>query len=496
MKSVLGILFLLSSICTYGQKNALNGLKVYSVNELKEDLAILKGSLEDYHPGLYMYRTKKGIDLSFNRLIDSIDSPLNELEFYRKIAPFISFIGCGHTYVELPGPIKDNLRNSKHFIPIDVSVIGQKIYCIRNNTLDGSIEPGYEILSINGISADSIIAIGTGSIRQDGVGDSGKFQAMKDAFREFYADFIGQPISFTFEYLDSMGNQEKILMDALSNEEIAHTRKADMGKPKDPRNMILEYTKNPTIAILTVKHFFDWEENGKKIYYVKRLQEIFEDLDRIGPDHLIIDIRNNGGGMQPWRLSAYLHDKPLRYAKQASFIYDRKSRYTSYHKLHPSMKWLKHKNLNRLLPGSNKMKKLNDSTYLLTNLFTVKNFKPLLPQFKGKVYVLLNGGSFSAASWFAAIVKSNALATTIGQETSGGYFGQTSMAPVFVTLPNTKLVANIPLVNFEHDVDTKKNRTTRGVIPDHTVPFNLQDIIDGVDTEMNFTLDMIERASK
>lgn len=496
MKLALSVLFLLFVVFTYAQKKVVNGLKVYPANALKEDLAILKGGLEDYHPGLYMHRTKQEIDSCFNKLINSIHTPLNELEFYRKTTPFITFLGCGHSYVELPDSIKKNLRKSKHFIPIEVSVIDQKIHCISNPILHDTPRPGNEILSINGISADSIIAIGIKSIRQDGTGISGKFQTMKDSFREFYADFIEQPASFTFEYLDSIGNQQKISMDALSQEEIAQNRKATMGKTKDPRNMILVYKKDSTIAIPTVKHFFNWEEEGEKVYYVKRLQEIFENLDQQQPNHLIIDIRNNGGGMQPWRLSAYLHNQPLRYAKRASFTYDRKSVYASYHELHSGMKWLKHKQLYRILPGSNKMKKLNDSTYVLTNLFTVKYFEPLQPQFKGKVYVLMNGGSFSAASWFAAIAKSNALATTFGQETSGGYFGQTTMAPVFVTLPNTKLKLSIPLVNFRHDIDTKKNPATREVIPDYIVPFNLQDLINRVDTEMNFTLDLIGKALK
>lgn len=475
-----------------------NQFPKFSLNQLQEDLKVLKGSLEDFHPGLYLYHTKNEIDSCFNQLDKSLIDSLNLIELYRKIVPFVSFIGCGHTYSSLPDSINKALRKRSQFIPIDVSVIDNKIYFIENNSLkETSIQPGNEILSINGLSADEIIAKGIKSMSQDGNGISGKIYGLSHNFTWFYSRFIEQPQFFKIEYLDSLYHPKKTRIKALSREEINQNRKdKSVKKTIVPRNLILEYKKDSTVAILQVRQFFGWKENGKKISWKKGLQQIFDELDKSKPSNLIIDVRNNGGGREPWRLTAYLHDVPLTYAKQASFTYSNNSSYSEFGKLPRNINWIKKRGINLILPGSNKVKKLNDSTSILTGLYVTKPFKPLMPQFKGNVFVLINGGSFSATSWFASIAKSNELVTTIGQETSGGYYGQTSMAPIIITLPNTKLIVSIPLVRFDHNVDTKHNPIGRGVIPDYEVKPSIDDVLNGIDTELNFTLDLIKNLGK
>ena len=181
-----------------------------------------------------------------------------------------------------------------------------------------------------------------------------------------------------------------------------------------------------------IKQFFDWKEGKKRIKFEKRLKEIFKSIDAAEVQHLIIDLRDNGGGKVPWVLYSYFVDEEFLFARGADFIFSKSSPYYKYQKLHPNMKYLKRKWLHTWLPGSNKMSKVNDSRYELTGLYMTKLFKPSGPHFTGSVFILTNGGTFSAASDFAAMMKSSQLATFIGEETEGGYYGNTSMQKSYV----------------------------------------------------------------
>ena len=249
-------------------------------------------------------------------------------------------------------------------------------------------------------------------------------------------------------------------------------------------------------GLLTIKHFFDWKENGKRVKFEKRLQEIFEELQAKGIEDLIIDLRDNGGGKVPWVLYAYFVDEPFYFAKNADFTFSKNSDYYQYQRLHPNMKFLKNKWLNTWMPGSNKMSKLDDTRYELTGLYMTRSFSPLTPKFDGEVYILTNGGTFSAASDFAAMMKSEKKATFIGEETGGGYYGNTSMQKSYVTLPNSQLVLEIPLVRHQLNVRENIVPPGRGVIPDHSVRQSITDYVNGVDTQMDFVFSLISSKSE
>src|SRR5204863_5536590 len=64
--------------------------------------------------------------------------------------------------------------------------------------------------------------------------------------------------------------------------------------------------------------------------------------------------------------------------------------------------------------------------------------QPAAPHFSGKVVVLMNGGSFSTTCEFLSMLHNRGGVTFVGEETAGGYYGNTSGASVPVMLPNSK----------------------------------------------------------
>ncbi|HWW60328.1 MAG TPA: hypothetical protein VN181_03080, partial [Thermoanaerobaculia bacterium] len=90
--------------------------------ELKEDLHILRQTFEDAHAGLYRYTPKAELDAAFDAVEAQLDRPMQELEFYRLLAPLIDRIHDGHTGLS---PSRDTLRRlarAKVF-PLDVRYI-------------------------------------------------------------------------------------------------------------------------------------------------------------------------------------------------------------------------------------------------------------------------------------------------------------------------------------------------------------------------------------
>jgi C-terminal processing protease CtpA/Prc len=112
---------------------------------------------------------------------------------------------------------------------------------------------------------------------------------------------------------------------------------------------------------------------------------------------------------------------------------------------------------------------------------------PAEPHFGGKLIVLMNGGSFSTTCEFLATLHHRGGATFVGQETAGSYYGNTSGASAAVRLPNSKLTLPVQLVGYYLAIDGSA-QGTRGVRPDQTVEYSIEDVLSHRDPEMEIAL--------
>ena len=121
--------------------------------------------------------------------------------------------------------------------------------------------------------------------------------------------------------------------------------------------------------------------------------------------------------------------------------------------------------------------------------------KPSLPTFKGDVYVLINGGSFSASGETTSLMHFYKRAFFIGEECGAGYYGNTSGIMPTLTLPHTGLRIRIPMIRYVMAVSGYKY-PDRGIIPDYPFSRSIEDLLSGKDTELEFVLEIIERKKK
>jgi C-terminal processing protease CtpA/Prc len=84
--------------------------------------------------------------------------------------------------------------------------------------------------------------------------------------------------------------------------------------------------------------------------------------------------------------------------------------------------------------------------------------------FDGQVYILTGGNSFSATCLFAGALKGQSNIELVGEETGGGYYGNTAWMIPDVTLPVTKVRFRLP--RYRLVIDRNRQKDGRGILPD------------------------------
>lgn len=487
MRKLLFALLLLVCLSVAGQESA-----TFSIEQLHEDFEVFQGSLEDFHPGLYWYRDKVEMDQVFQSGRERLTEPLTERQFYRVLASALSKVGCGHTYISISKSTFD--KEFTRYLPIKLHFDSGKAYYLRTYGEEQvAMSPGSQITSINGVPMDSIYAACLDQMTGDGFIQTGKISALNDHFWYNHAELFDVYDVYEIEYLNEEGALQEINIPSMPKEEIYRYFFKEDGSVAAKRNLILNMDN--AVPVLRIKSFFGWKEGLIKQRIEKKFKEAFTKINEQEVDELIIDLRGNGGGRVPWVLYSYFVNESFVFAKNADFIFSKSSAYYPHQKLHAGMKWIKRKWWHTWAPGSSRMSKIDSTRYEMPALYMTKPYQPNRTFFEGDVYILIDGFSFSAASDFAAMMKSSGLATIIGEESGGGYYGNTSMQKSYVTLPNSKLRLEIPLVRHQLNVDPDKNPLGRGVIPDHEVSSTLEDVLHGKDRQMEWTLDFIKNGS-
>lgn len=114
--------------------------------------------------------------------------------------------------------------------------------------------------------------------------------------------------------------------------------------------------------------------------------------------------------------------------------------------------------------------------------------QPAALPFPGKTFVLTDGGTFSTAADVAALMRHLTKAIFIGEETGGGFEGNTSGLNALLKLPNSKLSTRIQMYEYFNAV--KVTEKGRGTKPDHFMPRRITDLLQGVDAQLNRAVEL------
>lgn len=423
--SVILLLIGITSVGAFSQK----AFKLQKVSEQLVDFEIFAYTLLNNHVGLYRYNDSIEIDRKLSKLQQELTVPHSLMELYGLYSRFLSDIGCGHTIIRHKKLFNKYLNDSKVFLPFEIYIANQKLF-VKNEFSDGINHlPKYaQIIAVDGLPVTELLRELYEFLPSDGNNETFKAKLLNRFFNQYLLLYRGQQDSYLITYKDSEGSPITCEIQTVSPPK----QKFVLFKDKsDEYNIELQkrYFPNRSIAVFTPP-----SPLPNDVEYREMLDDFFDLLDQYKIKNLIIDLRNNLGGLPQTYIASYLSDTSYVYVRN-SIKYEGKPLYSDYikDKLNYNFFSLKFFNFfNQLQGGGTDLK-----------------IEPRKNHFKGRSFVLQNGMTFSAASNLASNLKEKSGTIILGEESGGGYKSCNS-GNLVLELPYSKFRININPVYFDN----------------------------------------------
>ena len=459
---------------------------------LLNDLELLYQGLDKFHSGMYWYTSKDSVDTAFAEARKEIDQDLNVFEFYNIVAPLAGLSREDHTDVFLPKSVREKMYKEARLFPLSVVFLGKKMYCVRNGSdFDDISLEGKEIESINGESPEEIVNKIGNLLISDGYIKTVKYSDLEGFnFSVYYFYFHGEQQEFKIKY---EGVERPIRIRPLILKEINqnHRKRYKRVKTKKQKDLLeFKLLKNST-AYLGVHSFSndDIKKESKEKNLKTFLKNSFESVKVNEIETLIIDVSKNSGGTEgnEGLLYSYFGDNYQKYkkvrAKTQKAILD--------NGVDKPIKLKAFGLIQRIFVN----KKMKDGSMerregIGYGLMAYK--KEPEYKFKGKVYVIIGPETYSGGSEFSNMMYTQDLATFVGQETGGGYYGNTSGYSEELVLPNSKIQIDIPALQFVMNVEPTLP-FGRGVIPHHEVIPTFEEYANGDNASIEYIMNILEK---
>ncbi len=504
-KKIIFLIFIiaLTSSCVSVKKHNARLETPIAPKLLRSDVDFTYRKLQKLHPNLYWYISKNELDYKMDSLKKSIKKPLKPFQFYEKLAPVLANIKEGHLRLSIPEKkfTKDEIKKLENqkglFSRMNYVVEGDRLFVKDNAAKFENIAVGTEILAIQDEPVADYLKRYRTYINSDG--NNATFQ--KYALARRWATY------FTIEngILDSVKIQTKlngVIKELYVNREqkTKIEKKAEVIEKKlvnaTPVNKVKDYNivtkdfnrklsyldKDSSIAYMKIATF---SGTYSRTFY----KQSFKSIKNAKSKYLILDVRDNLGGSlsEIHNLYSYLTNEDFQFIKDIEVASFTSMHAANYYKEFP--RFLQPVAalvypvyfLGTLLS----VKKHNDKFLLRNNnIFTYT--KPKKDAFHGKVYVIVNGSSFSASSIIAAKIKGDKRGIIVGEETGGTNDGTVAGRYATVVLPHSKLKLPIGLMLIQPNIKLEDSK--RGVLPDVEITKTTLQILQKKDLELDWII--------
>ena len=466
-------------------------LTKFNYSKLVQDFDILQNAYIETRVGLW-YNSRIQFDSICNLQKSKIKDKMSSLDLYQILAPIVSFTKEGHCKIGISDELNLFSKQNYKYLPLLVKIINDKVYILNQiNNLDTK---GMMISKINGVEIDKIMKLFLTIHPSDGFNYTGKYHRIERRFSQYYTNFINNnSINFNLEIINPITNNV-IKIDNISTlnyEEFTTSQNELLSKlPNYSYNEVsfIKIENEIRTATITFNNFATNKYKDGKLGFQKIVESYFKTISDNNIENLIIDVRKNEGGeqgMEDYLLSYLITDEYLKYkyVEIPSFNFT----------------FLQHTTYNTKISQKEFEESLKEEFFVNKDgrYLNIKGMyegeKPKKNNFKGKLFILINGLTFSGGSEFAALAKNYTNAKFIGEETGGGYYGNTSGTFLNFTLPNTGLKGRIPLCKFVVETKEYKIPFGRGILPDYQVQPTINEFLNNFDAEMEFTKKMINK---
>lgn len=450
----------------------------FSPAQLQEDFQQYLDVFYELHPSLYWYTSKDEIDQQIASISEQLTEPKTAFEFYHLLASLTASFNCGHTGINPASSYGGSMDRS---FPLEFQYVGGELFLYYD--YESKTYPLKAIASINGRTVAEILERISSHRGTDGYVQSPDPLVFDNS--EGFSYHYQLAFQDTADYRITFTDGTNLVRKPISGDRLEKLR-AEL-YPREPylKSQILP-EKN--LAILTVNTFEKGALKATDSEYKKTLATFFEEVRKKKIEHMVLDLRTNGGGEDNYasHLYRYLTTKPFQYYRELALkslpfdesVYEKAS-------VPSELK-------NGLVRGY--FTKKQPDKHIVKPNFRVKGLrkqKPMSKRFKGKLFILTSGYTYSAAAELSAYCQAYRPNTTfIGAETGGAVQGNTSGLFAFVRLKHSRFGAYIPLIRYNMNVEAPKRG--RGVMPDYPMENSLSSRKEGIDDLLEFVYSQVK----
>lgn len=433
-----------------------------SPDKLKEDLDFLFKTIEEVHPNMYAYTSKEEFAQHRNQVYKQINHPMNNYEFYKSAAVVIASLKNGHTFIVPPtAKFQEYVSGGGKVFPLVLYWDASNIILAGNHS-STELPLGKTVLTINEKPASEIFKRFACRIAAEGKSENLSIVERSDMLRLLLWLEYGSIDSWVLNIETGDGAVSNYLVKSITQNELRSNKLVPIFERKNSYRNIPECEA----GLIELNSFGNSQEF--KVF----LDETFKKIHKQSISDLIIDIRKNPGGSDTNAnmLLEYLTEKPYSQIEEVQIKISSQTQQRIAH-------------LRREAPEAFADKKEGDTVTLELPLQTPTD-NPL--RFTGRTFVLIGPGSFSTSTSFASAIKAFRIGILVGQETGDPtrLYGDS----LTFSLPNSGLVAAVACKTFAF---AGSKPDGQGITPDYKIKQKSEDNAKGIDTVLQFALDLI-----
>jgi hypothetical protein len=455
--------------------------RLLTVAEMRTDLRVLRQALAEAHGGYDRFASRAVVNARLAAYESSIRAPRSHQQFMPVVANAVASMQDGHLRLEYDPETNYALANA-HIFPLRVALEGPRLVVVANDARENATpRPGMEIERINGMLAADIVQKLLPLVSGDGYIETGRRIRLGREFASLYWLYLSRAEQFDVVARDTGGARVSARVagvlerDRRQVENAVNARYAANAKGLDSTTGLIgvQFLAGDSVARLRIRGF-----DGEK--FPATLDSAFQRIRERGISRVVLDLRGNGGGVDEFGalLVGHFVASPFRYFDRIHLP-----------SIAPHFATWTDRTLVSLREGT-----VADPRggYLVTPKYHtgVGEQQPAAAPFSGQLVTLIDGGTFSTAADVAAQLRSLRRSTFVGEETGGGYEGNTSALNAQVVLPYSGLRLKIMMYDYWSAVTPPVERG-RGVIPEDRTMTRVADILRGEDPALASALRML-----
>jgi hypothetical protein len=470
-----------------------------TAEQAAQDMRVLRRAVLALHPGRLKYQSEAAWAENLARFEARAGASSTRTEMLLAVAEFTASLRCGHTWpnsFNQKGAVRAVLMEAANKLPFTLRPVQGRWLVMAS--ADAQVRAGDEVLAINGVAGPDIAARVWPYLRADGSSDSKRWRQLghdrnDSSQMDLVWPLLSPPAStapgaapayrVSLRRQGTAGEQQvSVAATTLAARQAALQAQGAVPVSSD-WSLRFEGTGAQAMAVMRLPSFAFYSGASRNFDWKAWLQRSFADVQARQVPVLVLDVRDLEGGdsrvgealiahllAATWRMPA-----PER-AEQAVSAYERVpyvlARYLD--------TWDydffdRTGQVERITSGPQAGLWLVSSRVRSERLL-----EPAAPRFTGRVFMLVGGENSSAGFMLAQMAQQAGAATLVGQATGGNQRGLNAGQLAFVTLPNSGVVVDMPLLAHPYTADTPD----APVLPELLVQRRLEAQRAGVDEEM------------